>query len=121
MILRYRSRPGIFWSLSLFMALLNTESKNMIVNCFNKCQFLKSCGKFSFGMYLLHPAAIQFVFTFRFIVKLRLAVVLSVVLSYIFGLIFYYVLEKHLIKLANYLCEKLDSLSNKHSNEIIPK
>lgn len=112
----YRSRAAILWSLVLFMCLLSVSdsppsspphSSNLIVRFFQNCKFLRKCGQFSFGIYLLHPAAIQFVNGFRYIVKLRFAVLGSMCVSFLFGLVLYYALERHLIRMANFLCARL--------------
>lgn len=109
-ISRMRSRPAVFWAISLFMALLSSSSANHPFIDFFKLRFLMSCGKFSFGIYLLHPAAVHFIKTYEqsFIV-FKLRVLSSICFSYVLGFLFYHVLEKHLIRLANNLCSRLTS------------
>jgi peptidoglycan/LPS O-acetylase OafA/YrhL len=89
------------------MTLVCDPSTSWLARFFASSKFLKSCGKFSFGMYLCHPGAIHFVKGFLLIVELKLGFVLSILLSYILGFAFYHLLEKHLIDLANFLCHKL--------------
>ena len=82
---------------------------NPVVDFF-KIKFFKSCGTFSFGIYLFHPAAIDLIIKnepYFSIFKLRLT--FSILLSYFFGFLFYELVEKYLIKLADFLCKKIES------------
>ena len=44
---------GIYWAITMFLMLIGAP--NFVTNVFSTSKFLKYCGKFSFGMYLLHP------------------------------------------------------------------
>lgn len=92
------------------MCLLSDSSTNLIVRFFNNNYYLKSSGIYSFGIYLLHPGAVDFVRGYSFINTMHLRVVSAIILSYLLGFLFYHGLEKHLIRFANYLCSILSPL-----------
>jgi peptidoglycan/LPS O-acetylase OafA/YrhL len=102
----------------LFLTILCDPSSSWIARLFASSRFLKSCGKFSFGIYLCHPAAIHFVKGFSLIVKYKLGFVLSIVFSYLLGFVFYHLLEKHLINFVNFLCHKLALIKIFDTNQI---
>lgn len=105
----YRSRSAVFWSLIIFMALLSENSSNsFIVRFFNHIDFFKHCGKYSFGMYLWHPAVIESVLNVKILFDLRLNIILTVLISYFLGYLFYYCVQKPLLKLSDYICDKLE-------------
>lgn len=110
-IFRYRSRPAVIWSISLYMALLTSSSNNPLVK-FYKFKFFRNCGKYSFGIYLFHPAVIHLVASnYLYFSLFKFRVVFSILILYLFGFLFYHLLEKHLVRLANYICSKLDSFT----------
>lgn len=55
---------------------------------------------------------------FSLIVKYKLGFVLSIAFSYLLGFVFYYLLEKHLINFANFLCHKLALIKIFDTNKI---
>lgn len=109
LIFRFRSRPAVFWGTILLICLLSDGRTNLIVKFFQNTYFLKQCGKYSFGMYLLHPAGINFINRFVYLRSMHLRIVSCILFVFFLGFLLYHLLEKHLISLANFICKKLDS------------
>lgn len=106
---RYRSRQIQFWSFTLLFTLLSSEN-NMIVNIFQNV-FLRNFGKFSYSAYLFHFDIIMIMtrcFPF-FLLSWTEFATICVIVIYFVSMILFYLIENNLIKLANYLCQKLDS------------
>lgn len=73
--------------------------------------FLKSSGKYSFGVYLLHPMLVMFKNDPRFSTKTQTEfVIMTVLVAYFSGYLFFCLLENNLIQVANNACKKLESL-----------
>lgn len=116
---------SVYWSFFVFLMLVGAP--NYITNIFN-ISFLKKCGKYSFGMYLFHPACLQLVHClYPFIprctkrdLKTDVEVLVAVVfLSYFVGYLFFNFIENNLINLANVLCKKVENIrlfSNKQDD-----
>lgn len=104
---RYRSQVTIFWSLSLFVILLNS-TENLIARFFSSCVLLKSFGKFSFGIYLLTPCANMLVKNLNFTTQFE-HIVWCILIAYVYGFVFFHLIETPLIKLANQICWLLES------------
>jgi peptidoglycan/LPS O-acetylase OafA/YrhL len=105
---RYNFPSGLFQTVFLaFLLILN--DKNFMYDFFNS-RYLTLCGKYSFGIYLVHPAFIKpigiSILKFRFIYQAIFYVLIS---SFIFGMVWFYVCENVLINFANYLCKKLEN------------
>lgn len=101
-----RSQPAILWSFVLLLCLLSYRPPNPLV-IFLINPVLRSCGKYSFGMYLLHPGVIDVVirsWSIREPYRCHLTVIVG---SYICGFMFYHIFEKQMIKIANYVCHRL--------------
>jgi peptidoglycan/LPS O-acetylase OafA/YrhL len=82
---------------------------NYITNLFNDNYALRSFGKYSFGIYLLHQELIK-LYRAKFAIHTGpiLGPFLSLlILSYISGFLWFYCIENPLVKLANYMCLKL--------------
>lgn len=103
-----RSRSTIYWASVLFLTLI-ADSTNLIARFFGTNRFLKSCGKYSFGIYLFTPGAITFVQ--RVLVKFTpIDITIGCILcAYFVGLNWFYLVEQPLIKVANELCEKVEA------------
>ncbi len=99
---------GVYWSIYILILLFDGQSSfTEIINL----SIFKKFGKYSFGVYLLHLQGfglIQYLIDEKLIRKLDFMVlVLELCISYSFGILFYYLLENPLMKLANSLCEKI--------------
>ena len=105
---RFRSRQAPFWSAVLLLTLLSAEN-NMIANVFRN-SFLRNLGKFSYSIYLFHFDVITISIKFLFFLKWFEFALVCVLLCYFIGMVLFYLIENHLIQLANYLCEKVDSI-----------
>ncbi len=104
---------GLYQAIILFF-LLFTKTPTPITYLLNSNYFNK-CGKYSFGLYLLHPMAIeviqQIVTNSSIVLRLYSAhVVLIVALTYGFAYIWFHALENVLMRVANYLCKKIEVL-----------
>ena len=102
---------GNYWS--ILMLLMLVAHQNFFTNAFEN-SFLKLCGKFSFGIYLLHPMVISFFIQINLKASLKSQFELlasAVACSIILGYTFFKLIENPLMKLANYLC-KLKWLNN---------
>lgn len=93
-----------------------SNGSNLLVMFFNN-RIMKSFGKYSFGIYLLHSSVIYLLQFNHYLIYSRLRVIAIVLVSYLFGFIFYHVLEKHLISLANLICVKLETLFKQNQSK----
>ena len=94
--------------MTLIYLLMLTGDENFFTNIF-KNSFLKRAGKYSFGIYLWHPMCLIEVSRYMgryFAYKSELLLVAFGV-SFLAGALFFYLIEKPLMKLANSLCLKL--------------
>lgn len=112
----YRSRPTVYWSIVLFLTLLSRPT--VISEFFVSSQFLKSVGKFSFSFYLLHVLVAEIVRTFYMKTELEL-VLKCIVATYVASYFSFYLVENRLIKLANYLCSRVETWQFFHQNNTI--
>ena len=107
------SRPGFLWTIFLFIMLVSNSEVNLIKIYLENSAILQSFGKYSFGVYLLHPMVIFLFMKNDFIVRSRKNLRtcelygLVVLISYILGVFWYHFLEKNCIKSANKICQKL--------------
>ena len=94
---------SLYWSIFLFMFIVG--SPNFFTNFF-KLGLFKYCGKFSYGIYLYHMMVIDYIHkNYRNTVKLKIEIVIYCFVSiFVIGFIFYYLVEKNLIRLANFIC-----------------
>jgi peptidoglycan/LPS O-acetylase OafA/YrhL len=108
---------GIYWAIYIFILLLDGSS------CFNEIinlSIFKKFGKYSFGIYLFHKEGFYFVnylIQEKLIHKIGLVILFNELFtSFIFGIIFYFLVENPLMKLSNYLIEKI--FASKHEKKI---
>ena len=81
-------------------------------------KFLRCVGKFSFGIYLLHPDCI--VYAKNLCTKLNCKATFELIIfafffSFSLGFFFFYLVENFLIKLSKFFCNKIEKL--KYFNE----
>lgn len=102
----FKSKAVLFWASSLLMCLL-CES-NLITRFFSSSGFLRNLGKYSFSCYLFHVLVINVLKDLaRFMYQHEL-IVLCVFVSYYVSWVSFYLVEDRLIRLANFLCWKLE-------------
>lgn len=107
---------GRIWaSVVLLMAI---GAPNMLTNFFSQTNVLKSCGKVSFGMYLLHPMfiAITHKFNIQFLLFFEVTVLF---LTYHGAYLFFRFIEMPLIDLANRICKQFEKIEF-FQNEFVP-
>ena len=102
----FRSRPAVFWSLTLFLCLLGAPNK--VTRFFANSDFLCSCGKYSFGMYLFNAGSIMFMREFEFGTEIEYTMA-CVGFAYVVGVVWFYAVENPMMNVANLLCKKLES------------
>ncbi|CAF0702797.1 unnamed protein product [Brachionus calyciflorus] len=105
------SNASRIWASFILLAALGNE--NLIVVRFFSNKFLTNCGKYSFGIYLLHPIFVQIALQyFHFELQFD-SVVIIFLMTYFASFIFYYLLESNCIKLANMLIKGIEKWSRK--------
>ncbi|CAF1007004.1 unnamed protein product [Brachionus calyciflorus] len=93
---------AMYWSIIILSMTLGHP--NLLTNIFSN-EFLRSCGKFSFGIYLLHPIFVQTSINLK-LTKLQIDLTFSVIIkSYLASYLFFYIIEKNCMNLGN-LCIK---------------
>lgn len=98
---------GFYWAIFLFLMLIGHP--NYLTSIFAESNVLKNFGKYSFGIYLLHPMFIK-IFTHSYHADTGIEpLILIIACSYVAGVLFFYVLEDFLINLAYKLCKIIDS------------
>ena len=120
------SAPGFLWAVFLIILLLSDSEKNFIKKYLEKSSVLKSFGKFSFGVYILHPLVIfiflktDFILTFvRSNLRSPELYVIILFISYLLGYLWYHFLEEPMINKANKICRNLTSYLNKFESQIV--
>ncbi len=106
------SKAGFRWAIVLFLLLISS-SQNRLKNFLENSSFLASCGKYSFGIYLLHLA---FIFFATYCESLKILRRLSepeyefvfIAVCFFLGKLWYQLLEKRMIDLANRICKSLE-------------
>ena len=108
------SGPGFLWAIFLFILLLSNSEQNVLKKYLENNAILKKFGKFSFGVYLLHPLVIFIFSDTDFILKfirsnMRSPEVYGAILfiSYLLGYLWFLLVEEPLIKRANKICHNL--------------
>lgn len=102
----YRSRATLYWSICLLLTLLG-ENGNTISGFFGSSRVLKSVGKYSFSFYLLHMSIGAGLRKLPLQDQLSL-VALGLGITYFVSFLTFYLVENPLIRLANYLCVKVE-------------
>ena len=97
---------SLYWSCFLFTFIIGGQ--NFFTDFFKISLFTQG-GKFSYGIYLYHMMVIGYMNqNFRNKISLQFELIVYCFISaFIIGLVSYYLIEKNLIKLANYICSLL--------------
>ncbi len=116
--IQFATNLAACFSLAIF--LLAIGSSNFTTNIWSESYFLKKCGKYSFGMYLLHPMFLNM----NDWIKLKhdsqyLLPVLG--LSYFAGFLFHYFIENPSYKQAIKICSRMNRLTNINSSDVVEK
>ena len=112
------SKSGFLWAIFLFLILISSSEVNLIKIYLEESNILRSFGKYSFGIYLLHPLVIYLFKLDKTLLKyssdLKACYLygLIILVSYVLGFFWYHFLEKYCIKIANKLCQKLTRQEN---------
>jgi peptidoglycan/LPS O-acetylase OafA/YrhL len=95
--------------LAIIYLLMLIGDCNFFTNIF-KNSFLKLAGKFSFGIYLLHPMCLIEVnrYSSRYFVYKNEQLLFAFFVSFLMGALFFYLIEQPLMNMAKKLCQKLD-------------
>jgi len=107
---------GFYWSIFVFLMLIG--SPNFLTNIFATNKVLKSFGKYSFGIYLLHPMFIRLVDENYFPVTDIERILMVIALSFVSGVVFFHTIEEFLTNIANRLCKFIDNNLDKKINLI---
>ena len=100
---------GFYWAVTMFLMLIGAP--NFMTNIFSESKFLKYCGKFSFGIYLLHPMCMTIIKETVKVKSILELVVLVVFFSFFVGYLFFLFIENQLMLLANRICKRIGSSS----------
>ena len=96
----------------LLLLLMLTGAPNFFTNIFEN-NFLMLIGKYSFGIYLLHPIFLEIVKLYKTQAKFQFEFTIYVFFcSYSVGLVFYYLIEENSIKLGQLIFNKLAMIIN---------
>lgn len=105
----HENTAGKIWSTFLF--LMTIAEPNLLTNYFSQSNFLKSCGKYSFGMYLLHPMFIRITHLLKIVSSQMDLIIVVTFFTYLGAYLFFHLLENQLIKLANKICKRLEQVA----------
>ncbi|CAF0913166.1 unnamed protein product [Brachionus calyciflorus] len=108
-----RDTTGGYWSLIVLAMTLGHP--NILSNIFSN-EFLRNCGRFSFGIYLLHPIFIQLTLNLKY-TQLQIDFTFVVMVkTYCAGCLFFYIIEKNCMNLGNLCIRQMEKLSffNQH-------
>jgi peptidoglycan/LPS O-acetylase OafA/YrhL len=97
---------SLYWSVFLFAFIIGGQ--NFFTNIF-KLGLFSYGGKFSYGIYLYHMMVIDyFNRNYRSQVQLQFEFIIYCFIgAFLIGMLTYYVIDKNLIRLANYICSKI--------------
>lgn len=98
---------SLYWTFFLFLCLIG--SPNFLTNVF-ELDILRSFGKYSFGVYLLHPMGIIFVKNY---IKLEFSyesIFYVLFFSFLLSNLFFYLVENICVKIANHACKYISDL-----------
>ena len=98
---------GRIWSCFILLLVLS-RNNSRIVEVLNN-NFLRKCGLYSFGMYLLHPIFIKTTYDyFNFTLQIDNAVLIFIK-SFIAGYFFYHLVETKCMELGSFVIRKIES------------
>jgi len=105
---RIEQYPSLVWS-TLFL-LMTLGHPNLFTKQFSENTLLRSCGKYSFGLYLLHPIAVQLVISSKYFTILSKFenIMIMFCIAYFQAYLFFQFVEEPLMSFANKLCKRLD-------------
>ena len=103
----FKQKATIYWSICLLLTLLSRP--NIISNFFDGNEFLKTLGRHSYSLYLLHLGVVNLILRLGIQYQFE-HILVCIVVCYYVSYFFYQVIEDPLIRIANYLCSKLESL-----------
>ncbi len=99
-----------YWSIFLCASLLS--SPNRFTNIF-KTRLLRNSGKYSYGIYLLHPCALHLIAEYMPKYNSELVrIFYTICLAYWLGKLFYFLIELPLLKVSNKACLYVTSKFN---------
>ena len=105
------SNYGIYWN--IFLALLLILDKETFFGSFINLPIFRVCGKFSFGMYLLHMEGFAIVHKIRdaniMSQSLLETYILELTISILYGMVFYYLIERPLLNIGNILISRINN------------
>ena len=102
--LKHTFLAGVCWSLSIILLLLG--SANFMTQFLSHCQFLRYCGRFSFGIYLFNPMILYYFVDVKLSTEFERLFIISIC-SFITGFLFYYLVENNLMMMAEFLIKKI--------------
>ncbi len=102
-------RISMIWSFALLVLIIS--SPNCVTTFLNENYWLKTSGKYSFGIYLHHfwPFALTKVFDFKYSFQYTLIIVPT---CYFIGMLFYYLVENQLMKISRIVCRRINAFFN---------
>ena len=102
---------SIYWSFFMFLILL--QDRGFIKDLFN-FSFLKKCGHYSFGIYLLHIetfALANFIRNNGFMNQSAIElIILVIVICYAYGAIFFHFIENPAMNMGNLIIKKVKNI-----------
>ena len=105
---------GIYWN--FFVPLLLLLQKDSIFGYFINSPIFRICGKYSFGMYLLHMEGLALARAIRSVnflsQSLLEAYLLVIIIAFFYGMIFYYLIERPLMNFGNILIRSVETTSS---------
>jgi peptidoglycan/LPS O-acetylase OafA/YrhL len=114
---------GALYQTIMIFVMLFAQAQGPISTLFNSW-LLQTCGKYSFGIYLFHPMVIEifirlrqfYSLTFRFQFESIFVIFFT---TYLVGMIWFFILENFLIKLANKICKKIQNHNFFHDTQVV--
>jgi peptidoglycan/LPS O-acetylase OafA/YrhL len=103
------SRISMIWSAALLALIIS--SPNAVTTYLNENYWLKTSGKYSFGIYLLHfwPFVLTKVFHFKYSFQKSIIIIAA---CYFIGMLFYYLVENQLMKISRSACRRINAYFN---------
>jgi peptidoglycan/LPS O-acetylase OafA/YrhL len=119
----YWYKGGLFWAFTIFLLLLSSNEYSFGRMFFN-IKLMKKFGIYSYGIYLLHPAAIRLAERIKSEYKLinfknsYEFFALTAFLSFSIGFLFYFLIEKNMIRIATYICKNSFLKASRQKNDL---